>query len=540
MVEASTEGLIMLLEDKRIYFNKTMCEMLGYSDEEINSLNLNDIFINPPKLFIYDFPSAQIKIDHNRQSEQAETILKKKDGSIINTLLIASPISFLNNNGVVFSLRDISTSKKITDELYKHKEKYQALVNQLSIGVFRATADKKGKFIEANKAMRSLLGIKPETIFTELSLIDFFDDYSEGEKFFAEIFKTGSLQNKIVQFVTVNGQKIFVSLSAVITEDEENKTLLLDGILEDFTEQKRTDKERDSLIYDLQNSVSILNRPIDSFVKIIPKCNLNLPVEDSVSIMASENSETLLLTMDSGKEIGIVTLSDLKNRVLAKETDLKSSLYNIMSSPLISIEQDSSIYDALFKLTEKNVHHLLVRNEESKIVGIINSGDLQKAFHLTYLFFIQKIQNSVNISEIKSAHSQAMLMVKALIEDNRNASEITRMTTIIADAVVKRLIQLVVMDIGEPPVSFAFITLGSEGREEQTLSTDQDNAIIFEDCNPERFESTQSYFLKLGDKVSEALDTIGYKYCKGNVMANNSKWCQSLSTWKNYFTGWIT
>ena len=93
-----------------------------------------------------------------------------------------------------------------------------------------------------------------------------------------------------------------------------------------------------------------------------------------------------------------------------------------MSSPLISINNSDSIYDALFKLSEKNVHHLLVRNEESKIVGIINSGDLQKAFHLTYLFFIQKIQDSLNIAEIKSAYSQAMLMVKALIEENKNAS----------------------------------------------------------------------------------------------------------------------
>ena len=90
-------------------------------------------------------------------------------------------------------------------------------------------------------------------------------------------------------------------------------------------------------------------------------------------------------------------------------------------------------------------------------------------------------------------------------------------------------------------MAFAFITLGSEGREEQTLSTDQDNAIIIEDCNPELFEAAQSYFLKLGRKVRpKHLDTIGYKFCKGNVMAKNPKWCQPLSIWKNYFTDWIT
>lgn len=75
--------------------------------------------------------------------------------------------------------------------------------------------------------------------------------------------------------------------------------------------------------------------------------------------------------------------------MLTKEVDLKSPVHNFMSSPLISLKLSSSIFDALEKLSEKNVHHLLIRNEESKIVGIINSGDLQKAFHLTYLFFIK-------------------------------------------------------------------------------------------------------------------------------------------------------
>ncbi len=419
------------------------------------------------------------------------------------------------------------------------KDRFQSLANQLSIGVFRSSTDKKGKLIEINQAMQNLLNIKPDTNINELSLIDFFKDNNDGEKFFADILRTGFIQNRIVKFAASGEQELFISLSAVVTEDE-NKSLLVDGILENFTAQTKTDKERNNLIYDLQNSVSILNRPIDTFVKSVPKCNLNLPVADAVSIMAKENSEAILLTIDSGKEIGIVTLTDLKNRVLTKQTDLNSSLYNFMSSPLLSINLSSSIYDALFKLSEKNVHHLVVRNDESNIVGIINSGDLQKAFHLTYLFFIQKIQKSNSIAEIKSSHMQSMLMVKSLIEENRNADEITRMTTIIADAVVKRVIQLVIMEIGEPPLSFAFITLGSEGREEQTLSTDQDNAIIFEDCNPESFETIQSYFQKLGDKVSEALDNIGYKFCKGNVMAKNPKWCQPISVWKNYFADWIT
>ena len=540
IVEASTEGLIMILENKQIYFNRTIGEMLGYSDEEINAAHLTDIFVNPPKLSIYDFNTFQMQTDLNSKSEQVETILKKKDGSRISALLIASPISFLNNKGVVLSLKDISAIKKLSDEVDNREEGFKALANQLNVGLFSAVANKKGQLVEINKTVKNILDINPESNITEISLIDFFENYSEGEKFFSDILTSGFVKNRKLNLINLSGQKIFVSISAIVSKDEENKILYYHGILEDLTEQTMRDKETNNLINDLQNSVSILNRPIDRFVKEVSRCNFNQQASDAVTIMAKENSEAILLTTDSGNEIGIVTLTDLKNRMLTKEVDLKSPVHNFMSSPLISLKLSSSIFDALEKLSEKNVHHLLIRNEESKIVGIINSGDLQKAFHLTYLFFIRKIQNGESIAEIKASHTQAMLIVKGLILENRSAGEITRMTRVIADEVLKRLIQLVIKEIGEPPVSFAYITLGSEGREEQTLATDQDNAIIFDNINSENFESVQAYFLNLGSKVSTYLDMIGYKYCMGNVMAKNPQWCQPLSIWKNYFTDWIT
>jgi CBS domain-containing protein len=83
------------------------------------------------------------------------------------------------------------------------------------------------------------------------------------------------------------------------------------------------------------------------------------------------------------------------------------------------------------------------------------------------------------------------------------------------------------------------MVLGSEGRQEQTLATDQDNAIVYEDLQPEEEQSAKSYFIKLGEKINHTLHAVGYNYCKGEVMAMNSRWTQSLRTWKTYFTDWI-
>ena len=91
----------------------------------------------------------------------------------------------------------------------------------------------------------------------------------------------------------------------------------------------------------------------------------------------------------------------------------------------------------------------------------------------------------------------------------------------------------------EPPAPFVFIILGSEGRMEQTLKTDQDNAIIYEDVEEHLQEDVHKYFLEFGEKICNWLDMAGYAFCEGGIMAKNSKWCQPMSVWKKYFHSWI-
>lgn len=94
-------------------------------------------------------------------------------------------------------------------------------------------------------------------------------------------------------------------------------------------------------------------------------------------------------------------------------------------------------------------------------------------------------------------------------------------------------------EMGSPPKPFAFMIMGSEGRSEQTLKTDQDNAIIFEDVPESDLPGVNNYFLGLGEKVCNMLDQAGYKFCDGGIMAKNPYWCQPYSVWKDYFSAWI-
>ena len=161
---------------------------------------------------------------------------------------------------------------------------------------------------------------------------------------------------------------------------------------------------------------------------------------------------------------------------------------------------------------------------------------------LNYTALIREISQAKTLETIMGKHSQLPRLIHSMLTSGTKTKTVTWLITTFSDAILEKIIEFALNEQGPPPVSFAFITLGSEGRQEQTLKTDQDNAIIFEDINPGsglKEEAAQHYFLELGEKICLWLDQAGYDLCPGEIMAKNPKWCQPLSTWKRYFTKWI-
>lgn len=539
LVEASTEGLIMILEEGQIFYNKTLYGILGYT-ENAPALVLSELFVKPPKLKSIDINTLKIFPLKNNELDQAETVIIKVDGTFLNVLINVSPISFLNNSGIVLSIKDISVNKKIEVELDQSKEKYLALTNQLSIGVFRAYSMKECRFIESNAAVLKLLEVGNKDVLLETSLADYFEDIREFDSFYSDLIMHQSIQNRFITLSKSSGSKSAVSISAVLVKGENGEPIYIDGVIEDISEQNKTNKERDNLIHELQTALLFLNNSIDKFVKPIPSCSLNTSVKDAIKCLSTEQSSCLLIEDLTDNPIGFLSESDIRTRILVSEENNEKHVYEFMSSPLITISNDSSVFDALEKFHDNGVSHLLYKNTQGKIVGVLHSSDLQKTFHSSYLFFIQKIKNASTISELCAYHSQLMFLVRGLIERQANYTDITKMITAISDSIFKRVVVLAIEKLGVPPEKFSFIVLGSVGRGEQTLATDQDNAIIFEDVEKANEPLAKQYFLKLGEIVSTNLNQIGYDFCKGEIMAKNPKWCQPLSEWKNYFTNWVT
>ena len=265
----------------------------------------------------------------------------------------------------------------------------------------------------------------------------------------------------------------------------------------------------------------------------------NLSIQDAAQIMGQEKIGSLFINTPGGDCIGVLTEKDLTKKVIATGYDISRPVSDIMSSPVHTIPEQSLVFEALMAMMQEDIRHLAVTDADEKVTGIISNRDLLTAQGQSPVFLMREISAANSMEEIINRHNKLPRQIRSLITIGAKAQNLTRFITTVSETILNKLIEFTIDAVGTPPVEFAFMILGSEGRREQTLKTDQDNAIIFKDVSKKDAPEVKEYFLKFGEKVCTLLDQAGYAFCKGNVMAMNPKWCQPLSTWKKYYSSWI-
>lgn len=169
----------------------------------------------------------------------------------------------------------------------------------------------------------------------------------------------------------------------------------------------------------------------------------------------------------------------------------------------------------------------------------VSYHDLLKQDGSSLPLLIRQVREAVTTEDLQRLCAIATASVRLLLAAGARASHITGFLSALCDAVIARLIVMAEHDLGPAPVPYAFLALGSTGRHEQTLATDQDNALVYADPAPESATACETYFHALSTRICEGLHAAGYAYCRGNVMARNPKWCQPLSQWRRLFNEWI-
>ncbi len=268
-------------------------------------------------------------------------------------------------------------------------------------------------------------------------------------------------------------------------------------------------------------------------------CQADNSIQAAAVEMSRHNYSSIFVESPSGELIGIVTDNDIRRKAVASGYDIQKPVADIMSSPLNTISAGAMLSEALLEMMETNIKHLAVKDTRNRVVGVITNGDILSAQEQSPFFMLREISAAAGVKEVAELRRRIPRLIRNMINSGAKSSVITKLITSISDAILGKLIRLALEKHGPAPVEFAFIILGSEGRMEQTLKTDQDNAIIYADVDGVASPSFQPFFLELGESVCTWLDEVGYAFCQGEIMAKNPRWCQPISKWKEYFHSWI-
>jgi CBS domain-containing protein len=190
------------------------------------------------------------------------------------------------------------------------------------------------------------------------------------------------------------------------------------------------------------------------------------------------------------------------------------------------------VFTALRLMLEEHIHHLALI-EEGKIVGVISSTDLLRHEATSALYLRRTLDSLEDPTALAHYSREVASTVQTLFRGGLGTVQIGQIVSSLNDALVKRLVGLAEQALGPPPTDFAWIVFGSEGRLEQTLLTDQDNALIY----GEESESARAYFKLLGERVVNGLIQVGFPPCAGGFMA--TRWCKPLEQWRRLFAGWV-
>jgi CBS domain-containing protein len=294
-------------------------------------------------------------------------------------------------------------------------------------------------------------------------------------------------------------------------------------------------------IKDKEFNLPFFNQPISAiFRPNIATCPHDATIKEVAQKMAKNNSGSIFIKNDKGTVDAIITDAALTSNVIANGMSVDQPASSVVSSPIVSVPADSQVFEAFITIIGEDKKHLAVTSKSNDIIGTISDKDLIAAQANSTYLLTKTIKSAKNVNQLDNIHSKMALMLLDPIRNGANPEYITRLITSFSDAILDKIIEFSIAKLGSPPCKFAFMIMGSEGREEQTLISDQDNGIIYEDLENDKDKAYASeYFGKLAELVCNQLNTAGYKFCTGEVMAKNPKWCQPLLNWKKYFHNWI-
>ncbi len=293
-----------------------------------------------------------------------------------------------------------------------------------------------------------------------------------------------------------------------------------------FFDRRRSDAPRGNSLATTQLGSLMARDPVT--------CTVATDAQSAAILMRDHRISSLCVTEDDAL-VGIVTLKDLNAKILADARPSTTPVGDIMTTSPLTLPPGAIGSDVLHAMMERRISHVPVV-EGGRLVGIVSQTDLTRFQAVSSAELVSALARASSAADMARVTEEIPQLLVQLVAGGNRHEVVTRLITDIADTATRRLLALAEAEFGPAPVPYLWLACGSQGRQEQTGVSDQDNCLILSD---DVTETQMPYFEKLAKFVSDGLDACGYFYCPGDMMATNPRWCQPLHVWRDYFRGWI-
>lgn len=282
-------------------------------------------------------------------------------------------------------------------------------------------------------------------------------------------------------------------------------------------------------------SQQAMDQPLRTLLRHPPVvCAVETPLRDALNAMHAAKVGSVVVTDPHERPIGIVTRSDVISKIVLPGRDLETPVFQIMSHPVQTLPVSATAGDAALVLARNGIQHLpLVEGE--RLAGVVSERDLFGLQRVSLREASRGIRQAQSPGELVQVAHDIRQLTRGLVAQGVGAARLTGFISALNDQLSERLLQLLAREHDLSGIRWCWIALGSEGRHEQTISTDQDNGLIFESAS----EDAAQRLLPFALAVNHALRDCGFPLCEGEIMASNPRWCLSLDAWKAVFRRWI-
>ena len=243
------------------------------------------------------------------------------------------------------------------------------------------------------------------------------------------------------------------------------------------------------------------------------------------------------LMPEGERAVGILTRSDLLGRVILPEVALTTPVKEVMSSDVRTLDADATAADATLVMAEESIRHIpIVQQVQGRqhVIGVVSERDLFTLQRLGVRQLSVEIKRAADVEALITVAADIRKLSHHLVAQGVAASHLTKLISRLNDQLTVRLLTLIAEEFGIPADGVCWLSFGSEGREEQTIATDQDNGILYV-----AGAVVRDRLLQFAQRANESLALCGFPLCKGNIMAGNPQWCLTYEQWEALFAGWI-